>query len=348
MIEFQTGNILEADAEALVNTVNTVGVMGKGIAYQFKKAWPAMEKEYASACKRGEVQVGQMYVWEAGGIMNPRFIINFPTKKHWRNPSQLSYIQLGLKDLVRVIRKLGIRSVAVPPLGCGNGGLDWNLVKPEIEKAFQEIPEVRVLLYEPAKVPVMYESINNTKKPPLTVVSANIFRIIYNYYILEYFNPLMIEVQKLLYFYEQAGQPLDLRFEKNKYGPYSNRVYHLLSRFDGHYIKGLGSGETSPFLEIELLNGIVNDVEEYLSVNPEKETVSTERADQVLHLIEGFENPYGMELLASVHWIVKQEKADSEEKVIEGIRQWTPRKAKIFSSEHIQIALERLKKEGWI
>ena len=348
MIEVHTGNILEANAEALINTVNTVGVMGKGIAYQFKKAWPAMEKEYASACKRGEVQVGQMYVWEAGGIMNPRFIINFPTKKHWRNPSQLSYIRLGLKDLVRVIRKLGIQSVAVPPLGCGNGGLDWNLVKPEIEKAFQEIPEVRVLLYEPAKVPVMYESINNTKKPPLTVVSANIFRIIYNYYILEYFNPLMIEVQKLLYFYEQAGQPLNLQFQKYTYGPYSDNVRHLLSRFDGHYIKGLGTGVIHPFAEIELVKGTIEEVDEDLAANAENEKESKQHADKVLQLIEGFENPYGMELLASVHWIAKQEKADSEEKAIEGIRQWNPRKAKIFPPEHILIAWNHLKKEGWI
>lgn len=349
MIESYSGNILTSEAEALVNTVNTVGVMGKGIAYQFKKAWPAMEKEYTAACARKEVQIGKMHIWDSGSFIGPRYIINFPTKRHWRQPSLLSYVQLGLKDLVHVIRELGIRSIAIPPLGCGNGGLDWNIVKKEIETAFQDLPEVQVFLYEPAKTSQFAENaIDRTSKPGLTAASANILRIIYNYYILEYFNPRLIEIHKLLYFYEYAGEPLKLNCQKFTYGPYSKNVHHLLRRLNGHYLTGLGTGEALPMAEIRLVDGVMKEVNEFLDQDQERFSASKERADRVLRLIEGFENPYGMELLATVHWVVCREGADSIEKTIELIQKWNSRKAKIFPPHHIRIAWERLQKENFL
>lgn len=149
MIESASGDLLAAPVDALVNTVNCEGVMGKGIALQFKQAWPAMFKAYRAACKAGEVVPGRMHVWETGLLHGPRFIINFPTKRHWREGSRLEDIDAGLVDLVAQVRALGIRSIAVPPLGAGNGGLDWAVVRARVVAAVEGVPEVRVVLFEP-------------------------------------------------------------------------------------------------------------------------------------------------------------------------------------------------------
>jgi len=137
MIEFKTGDILKADAEALVNTVNCVGIMGRGIALQFKNAFPDNFKAYAAACAREEVRPGRMFVFETDYGANPKCIINFPTKRHWRGKSRMEDIETGLSALVEEIRKRGIRSVAIPPLGSGLGGLDWRDVRPRIEAALK-------------------------------------------------------------------------------------------------------------------------------------------------------------------------------------------------------------------
>jgi O-acetyl-ADP-ribose deacetylase (regulator of RNase III) len=149
MITLERGNLLDADVDALVNTVNTVGVMGKGLALQFKRAYPAMFRAYSRAAQSGELEVGRMQVWETGELQGPRYIINFPTKRHWRQGSRLVDIEQGLADLVRVVRALGIRSVAVPPLGCGNGGLDWAQVEPLITNALTSLADVDVRLFPP-------------------------------------------------------------------------------------------------------------------------------------------------------------------------------------------------------
>jgi O-acetyl-ADP-ribose deacetylase (regulator of RNase III) len=153
MIETRHGNILEADAEALVNTVNCVGVMGKGLALQFKHAFPANFKAYEAACRVREVVPGRMFIFDNGNPQNPRYILNFPTKRHWRDNSRIEDIRSGLESLVADLRRLGIRSIAVPPLGCGLGGLNWRDVRPMIENSFSELPDVRVLLFPPVGPP---------------------------------------------------------------------------------------------------------------------------------------------------------------------------------------------------
>jgi O-acetyl-ADP-ribose deacetylase (regulator of RNase III) len=153
MIELTSGDILKSDADALVNTVNCVGVMGRGIALQFKNAFPNNFKAYEAACKREAVQPGRMFVFETGQLTPPRFIVNFPTKRHWRGKSCMEDIDAGLVDLVKVIQDKGIRSIAVPPLGAGLGGLDWNEVRPRIEQALGELTDVQVLIYEPKGAP---------------------------------------------------------------------------------------------------------------------------------------------------------------------------------------------------
>jgi O-acetyl-ADP-ribose deacetylase (regulator of RNase III) len=149
MLEFTSGDILKCEAAALVNTVNCVGVMGRGLALQFKHAFPENFKAYEAACRRRVVRPGSMFVFETGQLMPPRFIVNFPTKRHWRDKSRIEDIEAGLADLVRVVLGKGIHSIAVPPLGCGLGGLNWSEVRPRIERALGQLEHVRVLVFEP-------------------------------------------------------------------------------------------------------------------------------------------------------------------------------------------------------
>lgn len=149
MMRFTQGNLLNADTEALVNTVNTVGVMGKGIALQFRELFSENFKAYEVACKAREVRIGKMFIFANPSLTNPKWIINFPTKKHWRHPTKIEWVRGGLIDLRRVITEKSIRSIAIPPLGCGNGGLDWGLVRREIERAMSDLPDVEIVVYEP-------------------------------------------------------------------------------------------------------------------------------------------------------------------------------------------------------
>lgn len=153
MVRYVQGDVLKAETDALVNTVNCVGVMGRGIALQFKKAFPDNFKAYAAACKRKEVRPGRMFVYETGQLAGPRYIINFPTKVHWRGKSRLDYIESGLEALVAEISRRGIRSIAIPPLGSGLGGLAWTEVRPLIDRALAEVPEVDAEVYEPVSAP---------------------------------------------------------------------------------------------------------------------------------------------------------------------------------------------------
>lgn len=149
-MEFTQGNILRADTEAIVNTVNCVGVMGRGLAAQCKREYPANFDAYQAACKRGELVPGRMFVCETGQPTNPRLIINFPTKRHWRSASRLEDIKAGLVALVAEIHTRALTSIAIPPLGCGLGGLDWNEVRPLIEDSCGGLVGVRVVVYAPS------------------------------------------------------------------------------------------------------------------------------------------------------------------------------------------------------
>jgi O-acetyl-ADP-ribose deacetylase (regulator of RNase III) len=149
MLELVDGNLLEAQTDALVNAVNTEGVMGKGIALQFKRKFPEMFESYRRACHAGEVQPGRMHVFEVGEGSQPRYIINFPTKRRWRSATRLEDIDAGLTALIHEVQRLKIRSIAVPALGCGNGGLDWSEVLPRIKGVLGSLQEVKVIVYSP-------------------------------------------------------------------------------------------------------------------------------------------------------------------------------------------------------
>lgn len=344
MIEHTQGNLLSADAEALVNTVNCFGYMGKGIALQFKQAFPENFKAYQRACKAEEVRPGKMFVFETGNLVNPRYIINFPTKNHWRGKSRMQDIEQGLQDLIAVIRKLNIRSVAIPPLGSGLGGLDWQEVKPRIEAAFADLADVHVLLYEPKGAPEAARMPVRTRRPHLTVARALFISLMDRYGALDYRRTLL-EIQKLAYFLQEAGEGLRLGYEKGLYGPYAHNLNKVLETLEGHYTRGFGDSQ-KPDTEIELMQGAVDEAERFLTEYQE----SRERLDQVTGLIAGFETPYGMELLSSVHWVATHDErpVSNADEAVEAVHAWNDRKRSMFQPKHIRVAWRHLEDNGWL
>lgn len=344
MIRKATGNLLQADAEALVNTVNCEGFMGKGIALQFKQAWPENFEAYAKACRAQQVRPGQMFIWETGRMMNPKYIINFPTKRHWRGKARMEDIRSGMRALVSDVRRLGIRSIAVPPLGCGNGGLDWQDVRPLIESAFAELPNVDVQLFSPLGAPEAKGMPVNTRKPAMTVSRALFVKVMHQYEALSY-RLTLLEIQKLGYFLQEAEEPLKLRYEAGLYGPYAANLNKVLERMEGHFIRGYGDSQ-KPDTEIELLPGAVEEADSFLVGHPQ----SASRLTRVAELIQGFETPYGMELLSSVHWICTHGSANvtTADAAIDAVHAWNDRKREMFRSDHIRVAYRRLSELAWI
>ena len=342
MIELARGNLLEADAEALVNTVNCIGYMGKGIALQFKQAFPANFDDYQKACKADQVKPGRMFIHQTGKMFHPKYIINFPTKRHWRGKSRLEDIRSGLIALVDDVKRLDIRSIAVPPLGCGLGGLDWMTVRRMIEDAFRKVPEVSVLLYEPVGTPKANKMPIGTPRPKMTTARALFIKLMQQYSTMAY-RLTLLEIQKLAYFLQEAGEPLRLKYEKGHYGPYAANLNKVLELMEGHLIRGYGDSQ-KPDAEIELLAGAVEAADNFLA----DKGSSRDRLEEVANLIAGFETPYGMELLTSVHWIAVHDRpsAENEDMAIDRIHEWNPRKKKMFQENHIRIAWQRLKAQG--
>ena len=345
MIELTRGDILRSDVEALVNTVNCVGVMGRGIALQFRKAFPENFAAYQAACERGEVQPGRMMVYDLGRLANPRLVINFPTKRHWKGKSRMEDVEAGLEALVREVRLRGIRSIAVPPLGCGLGGLDWREVRPKIEAAFRDLPEVKVLLYEPTGAPDPRTMVKDRQVPAMTVGRAALVGLMRRY-LAAVMDPsvTLLEIHKLMYFMQEAGEPLRLRFRKAYYGPYAENLRQVLSAIEGHLIQGYGDGEDQPEKQIELRPGSWESAEHFLTDQPG----TRERFDRVVRLIEGFETPFGMELLATIHWVAAREAAASPEEAVAKTYAWNEGKRRMFTPEQIRAAWEAMRERGWL
>ncbi len=362
-----TGNLLEADVDALVNTVNTVGVMGKGIALQFKNAFPDNFEAYRQACKDEAVRLGEMFVFEVparesqpldeldstmfelapASASRPRWIINFPTKAHWRNRTRLGHIEAGLDDLRGRIAQQGIESIAVPALGCGNGGLEWSDVAPLIRSRLADL-DVEVHLYPPNGAPAASEMAVNTERPVLTPGKAALVAMVDRYSAVA-LSTSLIEIQKLMYFLQEAGEDLRLRFVDHYFGPYADNLRHVLQTLEGHYLRGFGDG-SNPVEHSEplvLLPGADGEADEALTDYPEVEA----RMHRVLDLVEGFESPYGLELLASVHWAATRFDWGSDggpAEIVARVQAWSPRKKRLFESDHVTTAWGRLSDRGWI
>ena len=343
MIEYRHGNIFDEDVEALVNSVNCVGVMGRGIALQFKKNYPANFKAYEAACKREEVQPGRMFVFETGSIGNPRYIINFPTKNHWRERSRLEYIETGLDALRQEIEEREIRSIAIPPLGTDLGKLDWEDVRPRIEAALTEFPNLSATIFSPGSAATVKPA--SSPVPPKMTVARAVLVSLARRYLKGFLDPFvtLLELHKLMYFMQESGEPLKLQFAKEAYGPYAKNLRHLLLSIDSHMITGYGQGGEQPYKQIELVDSAVDEAEHFLSTHP----ATLERLERVAKLIEGFETAYGIELLATVHWVANENSSEDLDDVIANTHGWSDRKRQ-FSRQHIELALDVLRENGFI
>jgi O-acetyl-ADP-ribose deacetylase (regulator of RNase III) len=350
MITFTQGNLLEANVEALVNTVNTVGVMGKGIALMFKEAFPDNFKAYVAACKKKEVKTGRMFATHLDRFMGPQWIINFPTKEHWRAPSKVAWIDEGLKDLRRFIVDHEIRSVALPPLGSGNGGLDWNDVRPRIEAALSALPDVEIIVYEPTQE---YQNVAKREGvEKLTPARALMTELVRRYWVLG-IECTLLEVQKLAYFLEKEitrrglVNPLSLGFQADRFGPFSPRLTHLLNALDGSYLHCEKRLSDAGPLDVIGFSGEKMDRVALYITSEAKEY--KEALEAISDLIDGFESPLGMELLSTVDWLLDHEKMEpSVEPIKAGLRNWPGgagagvRKLKLFDDRLIGLALNRL------
>ncbi len=331
---------MTADTQALVNTVNTVGVMGKGIALQFKERFPVNFKIYADACKKGEVRIGKMLVVKEHTLSGETIIINFPTKTEWFKKSQYSYIEDGLKDLVRVIIEYKIQSIAIPPLGCGNGGLDWNKVKKMIETHLGNLNEVAIQVYEPNEaVKEILQKEEPKKDVGLTPARAMLLDALYTY-VLRGEDASVFVANKLAYFLQRSGEKMKLQFVGHSYGPYAQAVEKVLYALNGKYLKGLEQMKAKAFEPLQLNFDRYNEVKEYIA--KELTAEQKERLNSLYRLIDGFESSLALEILASVDFLRNEKKDIIEEELFEKIQNWNERKKNLVKKEYISIAIQQL------
>lgn len=344
MITYRSGDLLQADVEALVNTVNCVGIMGRGIALQFKNSYPDNFKLYQKACERSEVRPGKMLVFETRSLIGPKYIINFPTKRHWRGKSRIEDIDAGLVALAEMIRQYKIRSIAVPPLGSGLGGLDWQIVRPRIAAVLSNLEDVDIIIYEPSQPTERPAPAQPTKPLHMTPGRAALVLLIHRY-LAGLMDPYitLLEIHKLLYFMQESGQPLRLTFTKAPYGPYAENLRHVLRAVEGHFVTGYADGGDAPAKPLELLPGAVQAAEPLL----QEDVAARDRFDRVADLVEGFETPFGLELLSTVHWVIRNEEAADIDAVVAKTHAWNDRKRR-FSREQIRLAHDVLKHKGWL
>ena len=235
------GDLFASEAQTLVNTVNCVGVMGKGVALEFKKRFPAMFEDYEHRCERGEVRLGEPYLYtDLSGVR----IVNFPTKGHWRSPARIADIERGLDYLVDHVAEWGITSIALPPLGCGNGGLEWSEVGPLIYRKLHHLPIdvwayapygtaskqlTEEFLAAPSQATLAGTGQRHAKFNPNSVVLLEVLRELQ---MQPYASPVGRTIfQKICYVVTESGVPTGFRFEKGSYGPFSADVKLALHEF---------------------------------------------------------------------------------------------------------------------
>lgn len=336
--------MLEAETDALVNTVNTVGVMGKGIALQFKERFPMNFKIYADACKKGEMQIGKMLVVKENTISGEKLIINFPTKTEWFKKSQYSYIEDGLFDLAKVIDEYQIKSIAIPPLGCGNGGLKWEKVKPLMDKYLGHLSNVAIQIYEPneaVKEILQKEAIK--KDVGLTPARAMLLYSLFKYEKLGEVATIF-SANKLAYFLQESGEPMRLQFVPYKYGPYAQAIEKVLYALNGKYLTGIEQMKARAFEPLQLNYEKYEEVEKYVNINLNSD--QKQRLESVFNIIDGFETTLSLEILSSAHFLLSENPKLTEAELFEKIQYWNERKKNLVTKEYISIALEHLHNYG--
>ena len=346
MARLKIGNIFDEEVEALVNSVNCVGVMGKGIALEFKKRFPGNFAGYQKVCKRGELVPGKLYV-HATDLLTPRFIINFPTKRHWREKTRIEYIDDGLDALTAEVKKRGIKSIAIPALGSSLGGLRWDLVWPRIQAAVDGVEGLDAVIFEPGYIPPPpSEHVQSGTGIELTVSRA-VMIVLIGRYRNAMLDPIAtnLEIHKLAYFAQVAGIKLSLQFEKGPYGPYGVNVRHVLKRLEGRFIHGSREDGDNPWTEVALLGDVMQRSENLVQRSRDQ---TAGRLDKVFDLISGFESQLGLELLATVHWVATSMERPCIGDVVQETLSWNERKSRIFSQRQIEVAFVRLRDKGWI
>ena len=350
MIHYVKGDLLVSEAQALVNTVNTVGVMGKGIALQFREAFPTNYRIYLDACLNKTLHVGEVLVTEdANTLVGHKIIINFPTKTHWKMPSEYAYIEQGLVSLKREIINRNIRSIAIPPLGSHNGGLDWLMVKRMIEAALADL-DCDVYLYEPSEVIV--EKLKS-ERIRLTPARAMLLLMFGDMNANGEFAS-VFAAEKTIYFLQRFGAKnlFKIDFKPYYYGPYSGgKVAHVLYRMNGSYIKGMGGMDPRPFDYIWLIDGAEEEANQYIDANDNKELRVI--CDKTMCFLRGYYSNYSLELLSTVDYLLenkaslKQWRSDDANLVLDILEQeiqgWSHRKEQMFKRNLLSDALEYLK-----
>jgi O-acetyl-ADP-ribose deacetylase (regulator of RNase III) len=343
-MNYKIGNLLEAEAEALVNTVNTVGVMGKGIALQFKERFPLNFKIYAEACKKGEMKIGKMLVVKENTLDGEKIIINFPTKKEWFKKSQYNFIEEGLVDLAKVIIENKIQSIAIPPLGCGNGGLNWEKVKSLMEKHLGKIENVMIQIYEPNEaVKEILQKEESNKNVELTAARAMLLYSLFKYEKLGEVATIFA-ANKLAYFLQKSGEPLRLQFVPYKYGPYAQAVEKVLYALNGKYLKGMEQMTVRAFEPLQLNYERYDEIERFIKTNLSQKQKN--RLDDLFNLIDGFETTLSLEILSSIHFLISENPKITEDELYEKIQDWNERKKTLITKEYINIAVTHLNNYG--
>lgn len=329
MITYTTGNLFDSKTEALVNTVNTVGVMGKGIALQFKRHYPENYKKYIRAYKNNELYIGRLLVTQEHTLHEgKRTIINFPTKTHWRKPSEYEYIEAGLKKLSSLVQQQGIRSVAIPPLGAGNGGLDWNKVKALIEHYLDGL-DTEIIIYEPN---AQIKEALNKERAKLTPARAMLLAVLFD---LTKSGEFVSEfaAEKAAYFLQRFGaqEQFGLTFKPYFYGPYSGKIRHVLYYLNGSYITGFSSKDKRPFDELGLITETEQTINKYLNQTTHHRHLATTK--KTIAFLRGFYSNFGLELLSTVDFIMANKNISNAEDVQKELFSWSKRKRTLFSNE---------------
>ncbi len=337
MIHYKTGNLFESETQAIINTVNTVGVMGKGIALQFKNSFPNNYKNYVKLCKENKFSIGDLIVFEEENLtVGKKIIINFPTKTDWRKPSQYEYIEKGLKALKKVIAEQNIKSIGIPPLGAGNGGLNWNRVKEILEIHLSNV-NCEIFIFEPN---FAVSEVLRKEKVKLTPARAMLLAVLYDLvkqgeFVTEFAG------EKICYFLQRFGAKsiFNLEYRPYFYGPYSGKVKHVLYYLNGSYIKGYSSKDKKPFEELELIMDYENEVIDYLKTNNQIEIV-----EKTKKFLSGFYSSFGLELLSSIDFIVQEKQTSDFEEIKKKLELWSNRKKNMFSNDKfIEKSIAKLK-----
>lgn len=350
MIRYTKGDILQSDAQAIVNTVNTVGVMGKGLALQFKTAYPENFKIYKRACEEGRFTIGQMLITQTNDVFgNNKLIVNFPTKTTWRKPSEYTYIQQGLIALKQEILSRNIKSIAIPPLGSRNGGLDWNTVRRMIETELAGL-DCDIIIYEPSDQVIERLDAEKTKLTPARAMLLDVIcDLVANGEFASEFAS-----EKIVYFLQRFGASdiFKVQYQGSYYGPYSGKVRYVLRYLNGSYLMGMGELQQKPFEPIWILANSAKDAKDYLGRQENTDYICI--TNEVKQFLTGYYSNFALELLATMDFILTHDdrlrqwySRDENETVtliMNDIANWSARKERLFSDPKcIHKALSHLK-----